>query len=270
MSASDILISVEELQRQIEQGLASNICIVDLSSRENYLNGHVPGAVFLPFQALLWGQPPIPGKIAAKEQLEQVFSMLGLDSDTQFIVYDDEGGGWAGRFIWTLDVIGHSNYRYLNGGLHAWNKAGFALETDINQRPEKAVSIDVNQDLLIEIPNILQGLEKQNICIWDARSPSEYDGSRALAAKAGHMPGAINCEWTELMDSNNGLIIRKDAKEYLASLGIDGSKTIITHCQGHHRSGFTYLVGKTLGLTIEAYHGAWNEWGNHPDTPVEQ
>jgi len=44
---------------------------------------------------------------------------------------------------------------------------------------------------------------------------------------------------------------------------------MITHCQSHHRSGFTYLVGKALGFNIRAYHGSWAEWGNHPTTPVE-
>ncbi|MBT3897162.1 MAG: sulfurtransferase, partial [Gammaproteobacteria bacterium] len=46
-------------------------------------------------------------------------------------------------------------------------------------------------------------------------------------------------------------------------------KKIITHCQTHHRSGLTYLIGKSLGYDIKAYPGSWSEWGNHPDTPVE-
>ena len=71
------------------------------------------------------------------------------------------------------------------------------------------------------------------------------------------------------MDHQNGLRIRPDAREYLAAKGLTADKQIVTHCQSHHRSGFTYLVGKTLGLNIEAYHGSWAEWGSHPDTPVE-
>ena len=66
-----------------------------------------------------------------------------------------------------------------------------------------------------------------------------------------------------------GLRIRQDAREYLADLGINESQKIVTHCQSHHRSGFTYLVGKTLGFDIRGYHGSWSEWGNHPDTPTE-
>ncbi|MDG1207545.1 MAG: sulfurtransferase, partial [Pseudomonadales bacterium] len=41
------------------------------------------------------------------------------------------------------------------------------------------------------------------------------------------------------------------------------------HCQTHHRSGLTYLIGKILGFDIRAYDGSWAEWGNDPTTPIE-
>ena len=65
--------------------------------------------------------------------------------------------------------------------------------------------------------------------------------------------------------------IREDALERLAAIGIDPSKPTVTHCQSHHRSGFTYMLGRILGFVdIRAYDGSWWEWGNRPDTPVEQ
>lgn len=270
MTALSLIIEPAELYSKIQQGLAKNICIVDLSSEAQYRAGHIDGAIFLPFQILLSGKPPAAGKIASKENLERAFSYLGLEDDTHFIVYDDEGGGWAGRFIWTLDAIGHKNYSYLNGGLVAWQKEGFPLETGINTRPENSVSIDINRKPIAEIDDILLGLEQNSLQIWDARSAMEYRGQQITAAKAGHIPGAIHCEWTALMDRSSGLRIREDAKEYLADLGLNGELPVITHCHSHHRSGFTYLVGKSLGFDIRAYHGSWSEWGNHPSTPVEK
>lgn len=109
-----------------------------------------------------------------------------------------------------------------------------------------------------------------DLVIWDARSAAEYDGEKLLAAKGGHIPDAVNFEWTAGMDSEHGLRIRSDIADCLEKLGITKDKEVITHCQSHHRSGFTYLVAKALGYPrVKAYAGSWSEWGNHPNTVVE-
>lgn len=244
--------------------------LIDLSSEASYQRWHLPGAVHVPVQMLLCNQPPAPGRIAPVEQLNRLFSYLGLTPEKHVVVYDDEGGGWAGRFIWTLDVIGHTRYSYLNGGLHAWLAEEYPVASGIEDPVSGKIEVEINPNELVEIPNILAGIESQSLGVWDARSPEEYRGEKITAQKAGHIPSAVNVEWTDLMDRQRSLRIRTDAREYLASRGIDDSKPWVTHCQSHHRSGFTYLVGKSLGFDIKAYHGSWAEWGNHPDTPVER
>lgn len=246
-----------------------NTCIVDLSSEQSYLAGHIPGAIHLPAQAIISGQPPAPGRLPSKEQLQKVFGYLGLKENTHFIIYDDEGGGWAGRFLWTLDVIGHSRFTYVNGGIIAWRAEGLAVEVTENNAQATNPEIHINTLYIAEIPDILANLHQENFVVWDARSPEEFRGEKSFAKKAGHIPGAINCEWTSLMDTDNGYKILADAEERLGMLGIREGQDIITHCQTHHRSGFTYMLGKLLGFNIRAYHGSWSEWGNHPETPVE-
>lgn len=258
-----------EVLALIQSNPDTDYCIVDLSSEASYLQGHIPGAVHLPPSALVCGQAPAPGKLPSKEQLMQVFSYLGTKPDTEFIVYDDEGGGWAGRFIWTLDVIGHKQYRYVDGGILAWREEGLAQEQKAQQRESTRFDFELHKEAIAEIPDILQGLSKPDFQVWDARSPLEYSGQRITAAKAGHIPGAINCEWTSLMDTDRGYRLKTDVEQILQNLGINNTQKIVTHCQSHHRSGFTYIVGKHLGFSIRGYHGSWAEWGNHPETPVE-
>ena len=261
-----LLIEPDDLVSQLEH---PDLLIIDLCSEANYFRAHIPGAVHVTPRELMSGQPPAIGKLPVMTQLQQLFSRLGLTEDKHVVVYDDEGGGWAGRFIWTLDVIGHRHYSYLNGGLHAWVGEKLPLESTVTQPVSTDYKITLDKSPIAEIEDILSRLSDPKQIVWDARSPAEYNGDKVLAAKGGHIPGAINCEWTQLMDRERDLRIRTDAAAFLARQGITLDKEIITHCQSHHRSGFTYLVGKVLGLSIRGYHGSWSEWGNHPDTPVE-
>ena len=185
-------------------------------------------------------------------------------------MYDDEGGGWAGRFAWTLDVIGHDGWTYLNGGLQAWYAAGLPLAQGAAPATEpSAVTLDIDTAPIAEIPDVLAAINDPQQVVWDARSPEEYAGLRQAAARVGHIPGAINLDWLELQNRNDHFRIVDDPGALLAAKGISGKAGIITHCQTHHRSGLTYMLGRLLGLPIRAYHGSWSEWGNRDDTPIE-
>lgn len=250
---------------------APELILVDLTSSARYAAGHIPGARFVDPKRTQLGLPPAPGLLPELAQLEQLFGELGHNPDAIYVVYDDEGGGWAGRFIWLLDVIGHSHYHYLDGGLHAWLADKLPLSTEQPAAGSQPVALQLDQAPTASREYLQSRLGATDLAIWDARAPSEYSGEKALAQKAGHIPGAVNFEWTAGMDQARALRIRQDMPSLLNSLGITPDKEIITHCQTHHRSGFTYLVAKALGYPrVKAYAGSWGEWGNHPDTPVER
>lgn len=250
-------------------GTNPDLRLVDLSKTEQYHSGHIPGAVHLAPSRIVH-PAPTPGYLPDLASLGALLGELGHHERLHYIVYDDEGGGWAGRFIWLLDCIGHTHYSYLNGGLKAWQLAGLALEKHANQAPPTQPQLQLNDAPTIHLEQLLADLDNPQRVIWDARSPAEYRGDKVLAAKGGHIPGAINFEWTAGMDPERGLRLRSDLAEQLQALGITPDKEIVTHCQTHHRSGFTYLAAKILGYPrVRAYAGSWSEWGNHPDTPVE-
>lgn len=265
-----LIIEPEQLSSCLKR---DDLLILDLSAETQYKQAHLPGAIHLPSKTLLSGTPPAPGKLPDSDKLNQLFSELGLTANRHVIAYDDEGGGWAGRLIWTLDVIGHQRYSYLNGGIHAWVGAGLPVSTQEITPVSSAGHWPINQGPIADKETILQRLQADDFIIWDARSAEEYRGERKVSARSGHIPGASNYEWTQGMDRQRDLRIRplEEIRTELANLGISADKDIVTHCQAHHRSGFTYLLGKALGFErIRAYPGSWSEWGNDTDTPIEQ
>lgn len=248
---------------------APDVLLLDVCSDDNYTRGHIAGARHITPARLTLGQPPAPGKLPTADALAAMLGQVGYEPDKLIIAYDDEGGGWAGRLLWILDVIGHEKKSLLNGGLIAWAAENRDLTTDVPTYNATQVTVTIDNTFTASLPEVLASLDDPDVVIWDARSLEEHRGLRSGSQRAGRIPGAVNLDWLETMDPANGHRTRGDLQEVLNTLGITRDKRIITHCQTHHRSGLTYALGRQLGYDIRAYDGSWSEWGNHPNTPID-
>lgn len=264
-----LLIEPDELEAHLNE---TDTIIIDLCKPTQYAQAHIPGARHLGYEDLIHIEKPIMGLLPGADAFSKVVSKLGINARSQVIAYDDEGGGRAARFIWTLHVFGHNKTSLLNGGLYSWANEGHALSNENPVFTPTDYQLENTGRYTVDRNYILQHLDDENVHLLDARSLAEHIGTKKFAAKGGHIPGSVHFEWTDAMDRNNNLRMLPAGiiEQRLEQMGITPDKEVICYCQSHHRSAYSYLMLRILGYeNVKGYPGSWSDWGNQPDTPVE-
>lgn len=274
MSESDrielpLIVEPEQLASRLGE---DNLLIVDLCRSETSACAQVPGAVRLDYASLLESRAPAAGLLPDAAALGRTLSALGLTAEHHVVAYDDEGGGKAGRLIWTLDMLGHHRASLLNGGIHAWSNEGHPLAESAASPAPSHYEAHILGDAAADKNYILERIGSPDVVLLDARTPEEYRGINVRAERGGHIPGAVNFNWTLAIDQGRNLRIKQpgELRALLDGAGVTRDREVIAYCQTHHRSSHTYVVLKSLGYPrIKGYPGSWSEWGNLADTPIE-
>jgi thiosulfate/3-mercaptopyruvate sulfurtransferase len=249
MSTPDLPLILEP--ETLEKSLGyDNLLIVDLSKADTYRKMHIPGAVHLEYPQILGAEKPKMGLLPDDATLARVLSSIGIDEHTHVVAYDDEGGGRASR----------------------WANEGHPLD-DVPVTPRaRTFSVQHNNAAYADTAYIIEHLENPDCCLLDVRSPDEFNGVKKFADRAGHIPGAVNMEWTSAMDQGRNLRLRgaDELTAQLAAIGVTPDREVIVYCQTHHRSAHTYIMLKSLGFErVKGYPGSWSVWGNSMELPVE-
>ena len=261
------MLSAESLLDMVNN-LSSKLLLVDTRSFQDYLRGHIPGAVNVDLMQFHWMDTSKQGILQFNKQMTLLLDCIGVDRSDVVVFYDKISGPSASRGVWLLNYFSHKSVCILDGGYEHWLKLAYPIEMTTNKLDYKKSNFITDKNVLADIhhvKNCIKG-EKESVII-DCRSESEYHGIVVRAFHAGHIPTSINIDWVRNL--NGEKLLKLDELEKLYSF-IPKQSEIVTYCQGGYRASNTYLVLKELGYkNVKMYLGSWGEWGNNPQLPVE-
>lgn len=230
--------------------------------RTAYLEGHIPGAVFVDLDRDLAAQPSLAGRhpLPPAEEFARTLGRLGITPGDEVVAYDDSGGAVAARLWWMLCSIGHRKTRVLDGGYRAWVEEGGPVETGDHRPTPTEYPLPPGFTGLVERDRL------EGRVLVDARAPERYRGeTEPVDPKAGHIPGAINIPLT----SNLGTDGRFLGPAELADIYRDLPERPVVYCGSGVNACHLALGMVVAGRAMpDLYVGSFSEWSRR-DLPVD-
>lgn len=245
------------------------------AGREAYAVSHIPGAVFLDLEADLsapvrehGGRHPLP----APEQLAARLSRAGIGSAHRVVAYDDQGGMYAARLWWLLRWLGHDDVYVMDGGFAAWQAGGFPV-TDAQRTAVPAAFVpNVRDELVADVDQVRRALGDPGVLLVDSREASRYAGvQEPIDAKAGHIPGAVNRFWKDVLDDQGRWKSEAALREQLAPVirALDDGRYAVVYCGSGVSACPNVLALYRLGYPqAKLYAGSWSDWISYENNPV--
>ena len=249
-------------------------CQYDLTDKQagysSYLQGHIPGAVYLGLHNDLSAAQPVTDcgrhPLPAPEELEQMFSAKGMGNHKQVVACDRSGGVFAARLWWLLRYAGHARVAVLDGGLDAWCEAGFELETGQPEVVAGRFKASPDRGRLVRLP------EAPTVPrLVDARDPARYRGdTEPLDQVGGHIPGALNHCWKNNLDEQGKFLPPERLRQLLSEVYADVQPEDVTfYCGSGVSACHNALAAAHAGYPLSRlYAGSWSEWSSDPARPV--
>lgn len=267
-----VLISAAELARELagpEPPVLLDVrwALGDPYGHQHYLEGHIPGAVYVDLDTEL-AAPPVPTEgrhpLPDLADLQAAARRWGVRAGSRVVVYDNSGNLAAARAWWLLRWAGVADVRLLDGGLAAWQGP---IETGFGRTPEPGDVVLKPGNLPVLTMDEAAALPKSGVLL-DARAAERYRGEQEpIDPRAGHIPGARNAPTTDNLAPDGRFRPAAELAERFRALGV-GDAPVGVYCGSGVTAAHEIAALAIAGIDAALYPGSWSQWANHPDRPA--
>ena len=272
-------------------------------NRRVYARRHIEGARYsdLHREVAHRGTAPETGDaerewlVPTRDEVAEVLARWGVSDGDRIVFYDDVGlNRQAIRAYWVLRLFRYPADRLhiLDGGIRAWRRAGQPTTTEVPPPADDATSpgarrpgperrppvLGERDDTLIATYEQVLAWSRESTAgpesptrILDVRTPAEWVGADLRARRGGHIPGARNRLFSDLLTDLGTFRPVGEIVSIVRSSGVDPAELRATYCQGGIRAALVWFALHELAgfPEVRNYAGSWEEWGNRPDSPIE-
>ena len=258
------------------------VIIWDVRASNQYLEGHIPGAINVGDIGTVLRDPNREDFIDLAE-INSIFNKAGLDINKEIIVYGSRGNPYAYFGLFTINYFGGKQAKVFHDGIDGWADAGLLIE----KTPSTLASINMRlipqENLVVTNEQMRSLYNNQSVQVVDARTFNEFKGNDVRAIRGGHIPGAVSIPYEQNwkdpatgsklakkeVKTNVGMSLKsKDELNALYSK-LDPNKETVVYCQSGVRAAETATVLQNLGYkNVKIYDSSWLGWASHLASPV--
>ena len=211
------------------------------------------------------------GKLLSKDNYEQIFSKLGINANSEVLVYGftmpEQGFGDEARVVYTFNYAGFDKVKFIDGGFKQVEKLGFNKNyepTEDRLDVSDVVRSEATQnEKAIFTDELLSKLGSNDVQIIDTRLEVEFNGRVIYGEnKVGHIPGAISLPFNSLVDEEGFVKSREELEKYVNEKGLDKDKLQITYCTTGVRASYVDVILEELGFNVRNYEPSFARYAN--------
>ncbi|GAA0606159.1 sulfurtransferase [Sporichthya brevicatena] len=241
------------------------------SGREVWEQGHIPGSQHVDLLADLSDRnSPIPLMAPPVDQLRAALVAAGVADGRQVVLYDNNLNLWSTR-VWFMLRAVSVDAVVLDGGWQSWTAQDRPVETGAGAPVVPGtLTLTPRPTLFVGKDDVRASLDDSSTCLIDALQAEVFRGERQDYARPGHIPGARNVPYPDLVDhETHRFLPLEELWAKFAHAQADSAERVITYCGGGVAASAAAFVLQRLGVeNVSVYDGSMMEWSSDPELPL--